>query len=131
MKWIEVQAPGAKKISCDCKKSRMGNLWIDITPKTVVHLLNVYNSKDDRDDYWYQVYTGPLTMEFDYTILKDKRKQLKMTQQEVAEAVGANVRTYQKWEDGETTPDGHYLIRLLNWLDISDIQLAIRYNGLD
>lgn len=131
MKWIGVQAPGAKKISCDCKKSRMGNLWIDITPKTVVHLLNVYNSKDDRDDYWYQVYTGPLTMEFDYTILKDKRKQLKMTQQEVAEAVGANVRTYQKWENGETTPDGHYLIRLLNWLDISDIQLAIRYNGLD
>ena len=131
MKWIGIIAKKAKGFSCNCKKSCMGKLWIDLTPDTVVHLLNVYNSKGDCDDYWYQVYAGPLTMEFDYTFLKDKRKQLKMTQQEVAEAVGANVRTYQKWENGETTPDGHYLIRLLNWLDISDIQLAIRYNGLD
>ncbi len=130
MKWIGIMAPKAKGFSCDCKKSRSGSLWIDLAPDTVVHLLNVYNDKDE-DGYWYQVYAGPLTMEFDHTFLKDKRKQLKMTQQEVAEAVGANVRTYQKWENGETTPDGHYLIRLLNWLDIPDIQLAIRYNGLE
>jgi Predicted transcriptional regulator len=51
-------------------------------------------------------------MEFDFTVLKERRKKLKFTQQEVADAIGATVRTYQKWENGDTTPDGHYLLRL-------------------
>jgi transcriptional regulator with XRE-family HTH domain len=66
-------------------------------------------------------------MEFDYEILKINRKRLKYTQKDVADAIGATVRTYQKWENGETTPDGHYLLRLLNWLDIRDIQDVVRY----
>ena len=90
--------------------------------------MNFYNYSDDTEDYWYQVYAGPLTMEFDYKILKEQRKQFGFTQKQVAEAVGTTVRTYQKWESGETTPDGHFLLRLLNWLDISDIQNAIEYN---
>lgn len=36
--------------------------------------------------------------------------------------IQANVRTYQKWENGETKPDGYFLLRILNWLDINDIQ---------
>lgn len=88
--------------------------------------LNCYNNKDD-EDCWYQIYAGPQTMEFDYEILKIYRKRLKYTQKDVADAIGATVRTYQKWENGETTPDGHYLLRLLNWLDIRDIQDIVRY----
>ena len=52
---------------------------------------------------------------------------LKYTQKQVADAVGTSVRTYQKWESGETTPDGHFLIRLINWLDILNIQETIKY----
>ena len=96
-----------------------------------MHVLNFYNNPDETEDYWYQVYAGPLTMRFDYKILKEQRTKLGFSQQQVADAVETNVRTYQKWEHGETTPDGHFLIRLLNWLDISDIQSAIVYNGLD
>ena len=66
-------------------------------------------------------------MEFDFTVLKERRKKLKFTQQEVADAIGATVRTYQKWENGDTTPDGHYLLRLMNWLDIPDAQYAVKY----
>ncbi len=69
-------------------------------------------------------------MQFDYTILKERRKKLGFTQQEVADAVETTVRTYQKWESGETTPDGHFLIRLLNWLDIPDIQNTIEYKAI-
>ena len=29
---------------------------------------------------------------------------------------------YEKWENGKTKPDGYYLLRILNWLDINDIQ---------
>ncbi len=42
--------------------------------------------------------------------------------EEVALTINATLQTYQKWEAGETTPNGHYLIRLLNWIDIPDVQ---------
>lgn len=67
-------------------------------------------------------------MEFDFTVLKNRRQRLKMTQKEVAEAVGATLRTYQKWENGETTPDSKFLLRLLNWLDIRDVVDATKWS---
>ena len=127
MKWIGIKAISIKSIRCDCEKSKRGNLIIDILPSTIIHVLNFYNYSDDKEDYWYQVYAGPLTMQLDYKILKEQRKQFGFTQKQVADAVGTTVRTYQKWESGETTPDGHFLLRLLNWLDIPDIQNAIKY----
>lgn len=51
-----------------------------------------------------------------------------MTQAELASAIGASVRTYQKWEGGETTPDGHHLLRIMNWLNITDVQELINYS---
>lgn len=128
MKWIGIKAENIKSISCNCEKSRRGDLIIEITPSTKIYALNFYNYSEDTDDYWYQVYAGPLTMEFDYKVLKEYRKRFDFTQQQVADAVGTTVRTYQKWESGETTPDGHFLLRLLNWLDISDIQDVTKYN---
>lgn len=127
LKWIGVDASNIMNAKCTCEKSKTGRLTIEITPKTIIRLLNVYNNEDDDEDYWYQVYAGPQTMEFDYEVLKEKRKQLKYTQQEVADAIGATVRTYQKWENGETTPDGHYLLRLMNWLDITDVQNVVKF----
>ena len=126
MKWIGLRVKNAKSITCSQDKSSRGRLFVELTPNTIIHALNCYNYDAD-DDCWYQLYAGPQTMEFDYTVLKDSRKRLKYTQQEVADAIGATVRTYQKWESGDTTPDGHYLLRLLNWLDIRDIQDVVRY----
>lgn len=126
MKWIGLRVKNAKDITCSQDKSSRGRLFVELTPNTTIHALNCYNSKDD-EDCWYQIYAGPQTMEFDYEIMKISRKRLKYTQQDVADAIGATVRTYQKWENGETTPDGHYLLRLLNWLDIRDIQDVVRY----
>ena len=54
-----------------------------------------------------------------------------MTQAEVAEAIGTSVRTYQKWENGDTTPDGHNLLRIMNWLDIRDVQDLIEFDDLE
>lgn len=126
MKWIGLRVKNAKSITCSQDKSSRGRLFVELTPYTTIHALNCYNNKDD-EDCWNQIYAGPQTMEFDYEILKINRKRLKYTQKDVADAIGATVRTYQKWENGETTPDGHYLLRLLNWLDIRDIQDVVRY----
>ena len=61
--------------------------------------------------------------------IKKLRMQRGMTQKDVADAIGANVRTYQKWESGDSTPDGHYLLRIMNWLDIQDVQDIISYTS--
>lgn len=52
-------------------------------------------------------------------------------QSSVAEAVGTNLRTYQKLEYGETQPNCYFLLRLMNWLDISNIQDAIMFDISD
>lgn len=131
MRWIGVRTQNAGKITCTCEKSKGGYLRIELQPNTVIHVLNFYNSREDIDEYWYQVYAGPQTMEFDYPTLKRRRLEMDLTQQQVADAIGTNVRTYQKWEKGETTPDGHYLLRLLNWLDIPDVQDIVTYKNIN
>lgn len=130
MKWIGIHVKNPGKISCSCDRSRSGYLRIEIKPNTVAYVLNFFNNQDEERDYWYQVYAGPQTMEFDYSVLKRRRNALGFTQQQVADAVSTSVRTYQKWENGETTPDGHFLLRLLNWLDIPDIQDVIHFNEI-
>lgn len=131
MRWIGLRIKNAKSITCCAKKSMSGYLTVVINPDTVISVLNYYNDKNEKDDYWYQVYAGPLTMQLDHTALKYWRNQLGYTQKEVANAVGTSIRTYQKWESGKTTPDGYYLIRLLNWLDISNLQDITKYTDID
>ena len=96
-------------------------LHIGITPKTKIYMPNIYNG-DDCGDIWYPIYFGPLAMEFDKDALKFYRKRIDITQQTIADAVGVQLRTYQKWEKGETIPDGYNLIKLMNYLNIGSVQ---------
>lgn len=121
IKWSGLQIKnGGKVINGTCEKSRRGFIDVELTPLIIIDFYT--KSIDDEYDGWARLYTGPLHMEFNHNVLKEKRQELKMTQKEVAEAVGANIRTYQKWESGETQPDSYYLIRLLNWLDIDNLE---------
>ena len=128
LKWIGLKIENAGEITCSCKGSMRGRLLVELKPNTMIYALNIYNNRDEIEDYWYQIYAGPQNMYFDFQAIRSAREHLKYTQKQVAEAVGASVRTYQKWEAGETTPDGHYLLRILNWLDLPDVQYVIRYS---
>lgn len=126
LRWTNIKVKNPASITCKQEKSRdHSSLTIELSPRTIIYGKNFYDSW--KKDVWYQIYAGPLFMEFDYDSIKDKRKRLGFTQQEVADAIGTTVRTYQKWESGETTPDGHYLLRLMNWLDLPDPQYVISY----
>lgn len=96
-------------------------LEIGLSPTTKIYMPNIYNVKDDPDT-WYPIYFGPAVMEFDHDIIKMRRKGLRYTQEDVAKAIGVQIRTYQKWESGATTPDGYNLIRIMNYLDIESVQ---------
>lgn len=130
LRWTNIRVKNAKSITFSGAMSCAGTLTIEIQPNTTIHLLGENNYADTDcmpDDTWYQIYAGPLNMEFNYQALKDIRMLRGFTQKEVADAIGANVRTYQKWESNGSTPDGHYLLRIMNWLQIENVQALISY----
>jgi len=125
-RWIGLRIKDATVLEVDVNKRLKGSIKIKINPYSAIWGLNCYNAKEDQGDYWYLLYAGPMLMTFDYKALKIERERVKMTQKEVAESIGAVVRTYQKWECGDTTPDCLYLLRLLNLFDIRDISELTR-----
>lgn len=131
MRWTNIQVKDAQAITFNHEKSRYGTLTIHLSPSTTIHLVhnmpNSYLMYPDEEPYIEQIYAGPTKMDFDHEKLKARRIERNLTQLELAEAIGASVRTYQKWESGQTTPDGTNLIRLMNWLEIYDVQELIRY----
>ena len=135
LRWTSIKVHNPKSINYDSKKSSCGELRIELNPDTTILALNLYEymsdeekqSIDPSEKTWNQIYAGPLTMNFNNEALKEYRLYREMTQKELAKAVGASVRTYQKWESGETIPDGHNLLRLMNWLNITDIQQLVTY----
>lgn len=122
LRWIGLEIKNAKKIWVKVDEKLKGTLYIETTPFTSVWGLNCWGRNDDGSDAWYQLYIGAQLMEFDYKKLKKFRKDEKLTQQQVADAIGATLRTYQKWESGSTCPDCRYLLRLMNVLDIQSVQ---------
>ena len=137
LKWIGVEINDADSVTTDYLESDyyFFHINIKLTPQTVIRAL-VYAEHDEVGNpiksggmVWMKIYAGPQTMSFNYKVMKERRKALGYTQKQVAEAIQTNVRTYQKWENGETTPDGYYLLRLLNWLDIHDVTQVIKYES--
>lgn len=134
LRWIAIDIKDAESIVCTEKNELECFMTVTLTPKTVIHAQitdrdEIGNELPDTEPQWIQIYAGPQTMSFNYKILKEHRNSLGYTQQEVADAVQANIRTYQKWENGETKPDGYYLLRIMNWLDIPNINDAIIYEA--
>lgn len=54
---------------------------------------------------------------FNYKHMKEVRESLlKMTQQEVADAVGVTVLSYQKWETGKSTPKPYNFYKYIEFI---------------
>lgn len=133
LRWIGVNIDNAVSVECVRKRGLDCYMEVTLAPNTVVRTLvterdEIGNELEDVDPEWVQIYAGPQIMTFNYKLLKKRRTELGYTQQQVADAVEANIRTYQKWENGETKPDGYYLLRILNWLDIPDVNDIITYD---
>jgi len=126
MRWIGIDVIDSTKIWAEVNEKSEGYLYIKVNPKTAIWGLNCWGLNEDGTDCWYRLYVGPLLMEFDYKRLKQCRQREKLTQKQVAEAIGSAERTYQKWESGTTTPDCIYLLRLMNILNIKEVDELTR-----
>lgn len=136
LRWIAIDIKDAESVICTDKNELECFMTVTLTPRTVIHAQitdrdDIGNELEDVEPKWIQIYAGPQTMSFNYKILKEHRTALGYTQQKVADAVQANIRTYQKWENGETKPDGYYLLRIMNWLDIPNINDIIIYDSFN
>lgn len=69
---------------------------------------------------WYCDYQGPGLLTIDNEAIKYHRKYNNLTQKEVADIIEVSLRTYQKWEAGQTIPDGNSIIRLLQLFNITN-----------
>lgn len=127
MDWIGVKVENAEYIKCKREKGEFDKeLRIGLAPSTKIYLLNIYNEKDDGCNTWWPIYFGPAVTEFDSWAFKFYRERCGFTQKQVADAVETSVRTYQKWESGDSIPDGYNLIRLMNILNIDSVQEFIK-----
>jgi DNA-binding XRE family transcriptional regulator len=131
LRWIGVKIKNAKRVWAKLDKRLKGSLFIEATPTTVIWGMNCWGTDDNGSDAWYPLYVGPQMMEFDSEALRDIRNRAKLSQRQVAEAIGSSVRTYQKWESGHTTPDSHHLLRLMNVIDITDTKELTKWIDID
>ena len=133
LKWTNIAVSNEECITFDGTKSSVGTMRIKLKPNTTIHLYCKDNNDDkdvDANYSWQQIYAGPQNMTFNRKALKEIREACGFTQEEVAAAIGANVRTYQNWESSNPngpTPNGYYLLRIMNWLQIEDVQDLIAY----
>ena len=124
MEWIGVKVENAEYIHC--KGDFDKELRIGLTPTTKIYMLNIYNKEGEKSNIWWPIYFGSAVTDFDSWAFKFYRERGGFTQKQVADAVGTSVRTYQKWESGDSIPDGYNLIRLMNILNIDSIQEFIK-----
>lgn len=128
LEWTALWIENASYIKVDNVTSYSGLVSLDkeihigLTPTTKIYMPDIYNDDNDIEHVWYPIYFGPQVMEFDRSVLKKFRKNKGLKQQDVADAVGVQLRTYQKWEKGDSIPDGYNLIRLMNYLNIETVQ---------
>ncbi|MBR6084449.1 MAG: helix-turn-helix transcriptional regulator [Spirochaetales bacterium] len=120
MKWLGIRFEGNEEIYLDNEDE---DHWI--SPDTEILIIRSLPDTrvwehDRNNDEWKVIYTGPRNVNVDFSVIKKKRNELKLTQTEVSEAIDVSTRTYQKWEKGDMKGiSGFFLLRLMKYLNIS------------
>lgn len=72
-------------------------------------------------------------MKFNYDLLKNLRKKLKISQEQIATACAVSQKTVSRWETGESEPSLEELQALANTLNLETYALIIEKvdNGND
>ena len=119
MSWILLWVNNAERIYLESVPSNdlRANIHIVLKPDTFIYQ---YIGGE-----WDQLYVGPEKMLFDLEAIKQRRKEFKYNQEEVANIIGVSVRSYKYFEQGKYVPNGLQLIRLMNLLNFNDVEALI------
>lgn len=64
-------------------------------------------------------------VKFDSARVAARRQELGLTNEQLAQLVGATLRTVQRWQDGSNAPSGLQLLRLAKVLEINPAELSL------
>ena len=78
------------------------------------------------NNFWEQIYVGAKRTLFDSAIISKTREKNGISQKEMAEKIDVNLRTFQRIESGESTPDGLNLIKIMNYLGLDSYDLFVK-----
>ena len=126
MRWLGIKLEGVEDIYIDYEDE---DHWVSPDPEMLIiktlPKTRVWEHDIEKDE-WKVIYSGPRNINVDFSVIKKKRKELKLTQTEVSEAIDVSTRTYQKWEKGDIKGiSGFFLLRLMRYLDINLDGIAI------
>lgn len=151
MKWIGIWYENIKSMKSVTSKAKVqeSDIQYKIQPSLKMSLrfelchntrlflaYKQYIGKDDFmeeenvKEYWKLEYCGPSLMKLDCSKIAEKREKLRFSTKDVSEATGINLRTYQRIEIGEGSPDGLNLIKIMNFLDINSYAELIKIDQI-
>lgn len=102
-------------IAARFKASLSADISIELKSDSLVLISKETKDEDGTYITWKQRYCGPKLMKFDYSVISKKREKINLSQKEASEMMDINLRTYQRIETGESTPDGLNLIKIMNF----------------
>ena len=128
LRWMGIRTNGKEKVYARSHISSEFDTTGEERGKDLVIELKLDSKIEVFDEgKWRTDYLGPNRLDVDLSVLKQRRKELGFTQAHVAEAVGVELRTYQKWErnekEGVKGVKGISLVRLMHYLgfDLYDV----------
>ena len=80
---------------------------------------------------WYSIYTGLNKLEFDYTLISYYREQQRINQKVMCYDLNISLRTFQRFEAGETRPDALDFIKIMEYLNIRDYKKFIKKKRIE
>lgn len=129
LRWVLLHLENAPEITTlvNDKNPLKVEFLVKITRDLKVFLPN-YDKDEDEPDKWELIYAGPKAMNIDVSILGKMRKNLKLTQSEVADNIDVPLRTYQAWEskNNNAKPDCCSMMRILNYFNINDFRFLLQ-----
>lgn len=121
LRWMGIRTNGTEKVIARPHKPSDWDVTGEEAGKDLVIELKLDSKVEIFDgEKWRTDYLGPNRLDVDLSVLRKRRKELGFKQAHVAEAVGVELRTYQKWESNEKEGikgvKGISLVRLMHYL---------------
>lgn len=122
-----------RPISARLRPALKTTIAYELGPKTRIFVaIKEVRGKDEFfgnekvDEYWQDGYIAPSLMKLDCTYLERVRIEREISLKKASDDTGINLRTYQRIETGEVTPDALNIFRIMNYFGISSYENLIK-----
>ena len=99
---------------------------IEVSADSMIYLSEERMINGDIIPVWREIYRGINQIEYDYTLIAYYREKMRISQKEMSNDLRINLRTFQRFEAGETKPDALDFMKIMKYLKIEDYSVFIK-----